>query len=79
LEKKSPRKRERAEDDVDDSKISKRVKKYIDHVPGYMVKLGYQFPTLWPIQTTNWEKELRKICVQASPVDENTMLCYIEW
>jgi hypothetical protein len=77
LKKKSSRKREL--DEVDESKITKRVKQYVDHVPGYMIKLGYQFPIAWPEKTTNWEKELRKICVQASPVDPRTMLCYIEW
>ncbi|CAO3619277.1 unnamed protein product [Mucor fragilis] len=57
----------------------KKFKKNLEHVPDYMVKLGYQFPTHWPNKTTEWDVDAKKVCVQASPIDSKVRLTYLEW
>lgn len=68
-----------AEDEADTTLTKKSRKGGMEHVPKYMVKLGYAFPTTFPAKNTNWDQEVRKICVQASPKDPKTILTYIEW
>ncbi|KAI9485224.1 MAG: hypothetical protein EXX96DRAFT_475637, partial [Benjaminiella poitrasii] len=58
---------------------AKQIKNYLRHVPKYMIELGYVFPNSWPNNKTRWNTDLRRICVQASPIEPKTMLCYIEW
>ncbi|OAD05094.1 hypothetical protein MUCCIDRAFT_155801 [Mucor lusitanicus CBS 277.49] len=55
------------------------MKKNMEHIPDYMVKLGYQFPTHWPNKKTEWDVDVKKVCVQASPIDAKVRFTYLEW
>ncbi|CEP17801.1 hypothetical protein [Parasitella parasitica] len=57
----------------------KKFKKNMEHIPDYMIKLGYQFPAHWPNKKTEWSVDVKKVCVQASPVDGKVMFTYLEW
>ncbi|KAL9551916.1 hypothetical protein MBANPS3_004024 [Mucor bainieri] len=57
----------------------KKFKKNIEHIPDYMVKLGYQFPSTWPNKKTEWDVDVKKVCVQASPIDNKVRYTYLEW
>lgn len=58
---------------------AKKMKKNMEHIPDYMVKLGYQFPTHWPNKKTEWDVDVKKVCVQASPIDAKVRFTYLEW
>lgn len=77
----NPKKRVISDEETSAAKKSKKTNnsKGFDHVPKYMVKLGYAFPTEYPTKSTDWDQEVKKICVQASPKDSKYILTYIEW
>ncbi|KAI8366307.1 hypothetical protein EDC96DRAFT_508494 [Choanephora cucurbitarum] len=52
---------------------------YARHVPDYMTELGYRFETEFPRANANWNRDIIKVCVQASPVNPKRILCYAEW
>ncbi|OBZ81091.1 hypothetical protein A0J61_10860, partial [Choanephora cucurbitarum] len=52
---------------------------YARHVPDYMTELGYRFETEFPKANANWNRDIIKVCVQASPVNPKRILCYAEW
>lgn len=51
----------------------------MEHIPDYMVKLGYQFPVHWPNKKTEWDVDVKRVCVQASPIDSKVRFTYLEW
>ncbi|GAN09239.1 conserved hypothetical protein [Mucor ambiguus] len=57
----------------------KKFKKNMEHVPDYMANLGYQFATHWPNKKTEWDVDVKKVCVQASPIDNKVRFTYLEW
>lgn len=64
---------------VTESPSFKKFKKNMEHIPDYMVKLGYQFPVHWPNKKTEWDVDVKRVCVQASPIDSKVRFTYLEW
>ncbi|KAI8636336.1 hypothetical protein BD408DRAFT_397580 [Parasitella parasitica] len=74
----SKRKRSRSSGTTESPSL-KKYKKNMEHIPDYMVKLGYQFPVHWPNKKTKWNADIKKVCVQASPVNSEVIFTYLEW
>ncbi|KAI8973243.1 hypothetical protein BDF20DRAFT_881242 [Mycotypha africana] len=66
------------EPETDDA-MPKKYQKLMEHIPPYMADLNYIFPINWPNDKTNWSLDVKKICVQQSPLDKKKLFCFIEW
>lgn len=70
------KKRKFSEEDATD-KSNKKSKKNKSNAPKYMK--NYKLPTDYPNDETDWNQEINKFCVQASPNDSGIIQAYIQW
>lgn len=71
---------EQVEPEQQDTKMNKKMKKSLDHVPQYMLERGFTFSSTWPNAKTKWNTDMKKFsAVQLSPTDKNVRMAYIEW